>query len=50
VLVPWLEADPGATLRHDGGVVPVADLLARLDPTGVRSRASDPTTSGGHEN
>ena len=50
VLVPWLEADPGATLRHDEGVVPVADLLARLDPTGVRARASDPTTSGGHEN
>ena len=50
VLVPWLEADPGALLRHDEGVVLVADLLARLDATGVRARAVDPTTSGGREN
>lgn len=31
VLVPWLAADPAATL----GGVPVADLLARLDPAEV---------------
>ena len=29
VLVPWLQVDPGATLRVDGAPVPVADLLAR---------------------
>ncbi|WP_241656154.1 2-amino-4-hydroxy-6-hydroxymethyldihydropteridine diphosphokinase [Propioniciclava sinopodophylli] len=32
VLVPWLEADPGAELS---GVGPVADLLADVDPSGV---------------
>jgi 2-amino-4-hydroxy-6-hydroxymethyldihydropteridine diphosphokinase len=31
VLVPWLAADPAATL----GGVPVAELLARLDPAEV---------------
>ena len=53
VLVPWLEADPTAVLRHEGRAVPVADLVPGLDTTGVRSRPSDPTrptTDGGHEN
>ncbi|NHA69675.1 dihydroneopterin aldolase [Phycicoccus flavus] len=36
VLLPWLDADPEARLRTDDGVVPVADLLARVDTTGVR--------------
>jgi 2-amino-4-hydroxy-6-hydroxymethyldihydropteridine diphosphokinase len=35
VLVPWLQADPDATL----GGTPVAELLAGLDKTGVRLRA-----------
>lgn len=39
VLVPWADADPRATLRvgaGDGGIRPVADLLADLDRSGVR--------------
>ncbi|MEW1954538.1 2-amino-4-hydroxy-6-hydroxymethyldihydropteridine diphosphokinase [Terrabacter sp. NPDC080008] len=39
VLVPWTDADPQATLRvtdGDGGIRPVADLLADLDRSGVR--------------
>jgi 2-amino-4-hydroxy-6-hydroxymethyldihydropteridine diphosphokinase len=35
VLVPWLDADPEATLPGSG---PVADLVADLDATGVRPR------------
>ena len=35
VLVPWLEADPDAVLRHEGRAVRVADLVAGLDTTGV---------------
>ncbi|MUL46129.1 2-amino-4-hydroxy-6-hydroxymethyldihydropteridine diphosphokinase [Mycobacterium sp. CBMA293] len=31
VLVPWLAADPDATLTVDGRSVPVAELLAALD-------------------
>ena len=52
VLVPWLEADPAAVLRHEGRAVPVADLVAGLDTTGVRPRPTEPspTTDGGHEN
>lgn len=44
VLVPWLATDPGAVLATSSGPVPVADLLARLDPAapggpgGVRPR------------
>ena len=38
VLVPWLEADPGATLRVDGEVRRVADLVESLDTSGVRPR------------
>ncbi|WP_020145112.1 2-amino-4-hydroxy-6-hydroxymethyldihydropteridine diphosphokinase [Terracoccus sp. 273MFTsu3.1] len=39
VLVPWLDADPRATLRvSEGrdGIRPVADLVADLDRSGVR--------------
>lgn len=36
VLVPWLDADSGATLPGRG---PVVDLLAGLDATGVRPRS-----------
>jgi dihydroneopterin aldolase / 2-amino-4-hydroxy-6-hydroxymethyldihydropteridine diphosphokinase len=39
VLVPWADADPKATLRvgaGDGGIRPVADLVADLDRSGVR--------------
>ena len=53
VLVPWLEADPTAVLRHEGRAVPVADLVAALDTTGVRPHQTDPTnpaTDGGDEN
>ena len=35
VLVPWHDADPSAVLPGSG---PVADLLARLDTSGVRRR------------
>ncbi len=48
VLLPWLEADPDAVLRHAGRAVPVAELVAGLDTTGVRPHADGPTgpTSG----
>lgn len=36
VLVPWLDADPDAVLRVDGEVRRVADLVARLDVSGIR--------------
>lgn len=36
VLVPWLDADPRATLPVDGVQRPVAELLASLDSSGVR--------------
>ncbi len=36
VLVPWLDADPGATLRHAGEPVRVADLVAGLDTDDIR--------------
>ncbi|QIM22829.1 2-amino-4-hydroxy-6-hydroxymethyldihydropteridine diphosphokinase [Phycicoccus sp. HDW14] len=41
VLVPWLDADPGAVLRVADDVVPVADLLARVDTSGVRGASTD---------
>ena len=53
VLVPWLEADPSAVLRHEARAVPVADLVAALDTAGVRPHPTDPTsptTDGGDEN
>ncbi len=43
VLLPWLEADPDALLRHADRAVPVAELVAALDTTGVRPYADDPT-------
>jgi dihydroneopterin aldolase/2-amino-4-hydroxy-6-hydroxymethyldihydropteridine diphosphokinase len=36
VLVPWLEADPEATLRVGGEVRRVAELVGQLDTSGVR--------------
>ena len=41
VLVPWLEADPVAVLRHEGRAVPVADLAAAVDAGGVRPVESE---------
>ena len=41
VLVPWLEADPVAVLRHEGRAVPVADLAAAVDAGGVRPLESE---------
>lgn len=35
VLAPWHDADPSAVLRHDGGVVAVAGLLAGLDTSDI---------------
>jgi len=49
VLVPWLEVDPDAVLRHDGRVVRVADLVGSLDTSGVRPHRTDPPADGGHE-
>ncbi len=43
VLLPWLEADPDAVLRQAGRAVPVAELVAALDTTGVRLHTDDPT-------
>ncbi len=42
VLVPWLDADPDAVLRHAGRAVTVTELVATLDTTGVRPHADDP--------
>jgi dihydroneopterin aldolase/2-amino-4-hydroxy-6-hydroxymethyldihydropteridine diphosphokinase len=50
VVVPWLEADPDAVLRHEGQPVRVADLVAALDTSGVRQHQPDTTIDGGHEN
>jgi dihydroneopterin aldolase/2-amino-4-hydroxy-6-hydroxymethyldihydropteridine diphosphokinase len=36
VLVPWVEADPEATLRVGGEVRRVTDLVAAMDTSGVR--------------
>ena len=49
VLVPWLEADPDATLRHAGRAVPVADLVAALDTSGVRPHPTDRENDEGLE-
>jgi len=43
VLLPWLDADPEAVLRHAGRAVPVAELVAALDGTGVRPHSTDST-------
>lgn len=37
VLVPWLEVDPSAPARVGEEVVPVADLVAGLDTSGVQA-------------
>jgi dihydroneopterin aldolase/2-amino-4-hydroxy-6-hydroxymethyldihydropteridine diphosphokinase len=50
VLVPWLEADPGATLRVDGRAVAVAELVRAVESGGVRRRDPMPARDGGHEN
>ena len=47
VLVPWLDADPGARLRVGDGVATVADLAGGLDCSGVRAAGPLPLTSGG---
>ncbi|HSO63889.1 MAG TPA: 2-amino-4-hydroxy-6-hydroxymethyldihydropteridine diphosphokinase [Ornithinibacter sp.] len=49
VLVPWLDVDPDAVLRHEGAVVRVADLVAGLDTAGVRRRDTTQTPDGGRE-
>jgi dihydroneopterin aldolase/2-amino-4-hydroxy-6-hydroxymethyldihydropteridine diphosphokinase len=36
VLSPWSQADPVATIRTDGGVRTVVDLVADVDTSGVR--------------
>ena len=36
VLAPWSHADPVATIRTDGGVRTVVDLVADVDTSGVR--------------
>lgn len=35
VLVPWLDVDPDATLPVGGAAVPLAELLARIEPSEV---------------
>ncbi|MGB3762125.1 MAG: 2-amino-4-hydroxy-6-hydroxymethyldihydropteridine diphosphokinase [Ornithinimicrobium sp.] len=37
VLVPWSAVDPGAVLSDHGRLVPVTQLLARLDTSGVET-------------
>lgn len=41
VLVPWVEADPEATLRTGDGPVPVADLIPLLGDQAVRPLGED---------
>jgi dihydroneopterin aldolase / 2-amino-4-hydroxy-6-hydroxymethyldihydropteridine diphosphokinase len=45
VLVPWLEVDPDAVLRHEGAVVPVSVLVDLVGTAGVRRR--DPGSTVG---
>ena len=47
VLVPWLEVDPDAVLRHDGAAVPVSELVDRVDTAGVRRDDATPTAGTG---
>lgn len=42
VLLPWLDADPSARLRVGSQVLPVADLAAVLDASGVRVIEDEP--------
>ena len=41
VLAPWLDVDPEARLRVGEEVVAVAELVSRVDLTGVRARPDD---------
>ncbi|HQK30898.1 MAG TPA: 2-amino-4-hydroxy-6-hydroxymethyldihydropteridine diphosphokinase [Phycicoccus sp.] len=41
VLAPWLDVDPEARLRVGDEVVAVAELVGRVDLTGVRARPDD---------
>lgn len=41
VLLPWLDADPGAALRRGADVVAVADLADALETSGVRPTTPD---------
>jgi dihydroneopterin aldolase/2-amino-4-hydroxy-6-hydroxymethyldihydropteridine diphosphokinase len=50
VLVPWLDADPAATLRVRDRVRSVAELVAGLDISGVRRRDADHPIDEGLEN
>ncbi len=47
VLVPWLDADAGARLRVGGAAVPLADLVAGLDASGLRPAGPLPPTADG---
>ena len=47
VLLPWLEVDPDAVLRHAGRPVPVAELVAAVDASGVRPHPDDPAGPAG---
>lgn len=40
VLVPWLDADPGASLRVDDEVIEVSSILESVDSSGVRAAAA----------
>ena len=42
VLAPWARLDPEARLRVDGDVIPVTDLLARLDVSDVEDSEVGP--------
>lgn len=42
VLAPWARVDPGAVLRVDGDVVPVADLLAGVDTSDITDSEARP--------
>ena len=37
VLIPWLDVDPGAALRVEGGVAQVSELSENVDTDGVRA-------------
>ena len=47
VLLPWLDADPDASLRVDGAVHPVAELVEGVDRSGVRAAAEPADDIGG---
>lgn len=47
VLVPWLDADPDAVLRHHGEMVPVARLAEDVDATELRLLPDAGPSNGG---